>query len=674
MNRLVLQASVVVALLATFAARPLAAAQPSESLLPETTRGYLSIPDWGRLESDFNSTQLGELANDEIMRPFIEDLKRQIRENGARRLEKLGITFEDLRAIIGGETALAMVQVDEQTAAQVALVDVTGHEDEARKLLDRMADNLTRQGGRRLRKATDSAVAIFELPRREGERQGRQTASFLKGSLLCIGSDLRVVENILRATSVERTTSLATLPAFRQSMVRLEKARGEESKAPHVRWFVEPFGYAECIRILDPPREKPKPDVLNVLRKQGFTAVRGLSGHVTFAAERYELLHRTMIFAPPVAAGDPEGGDKYTKAARMLDFPNSESLQVETWVPRDLATYATWNWNIQKAFDASKTLVDEWFGEPDEGIFDSVLADMRDAKDGPRVDIEKDLVGNLGRRVTLITDYETPIGPKSERWLAGVPTTDAKTVSVALEKALKNEPNVRRREVNGFTVWEIAEQKQAHTEAVVVEMPGGLVRHADLEVEEFEPVAFQPGKARQKRRAKRLQRQQQQQQQRVIQNMALTVAYDHLFVASHVDMLSRVLKQAAAAKGTDGEHLGTAADYRRIVEEMQALGADKIAVRSFSRSDEAFRINYELLRTNQMPKAENIMGKLLNELLTDGKPGTVRRARLDGSKLPSYDAVRRYLGPAGGFVITEPDGWLVTGFMLEKEMMVRKSE
>jgi hypothetical protein len=154
--------------------------------------------------------------------------------------------------------------------------------------------------------------------------------------------------------------------------------------------------------------------------------------------------------------------------------------------------------------------------------------------------------------------------------------------------------------------------------------------------------------------------------------MALTVAYDHLFVASHVDMLARVLKQASGAKENAGEHLGTAADFHRVVEEMQALGAESIAVRSFSRSDEALRVNYELLRTNQMPKAQSIMGKLLNELLNDAKPGAVRRARLDGSKLPSYDAVRRYLGPAGGFVVTEQEGWLVTGFMLEKEMMVRK--
>ncbi len=675
-NRLVLPASVVVALLATLAIRPSTAAQPSESLLPETTTGYLSIPDWERLEKDFNSTQLGELANDEIMRPFVEDLKRQIRESGARRLEKLGITFEDLRAIVGGETALAMIRLDDQAAAQVALVDVTGHEAEARKLLDRMAQNLTRQGGRRLRAATDSAVGIFELPRREGERQARQSANFLKGSVLCIGSDVRAVEDLLRAVSTERKSSLATAPAFRQSMARLQKAQGEGSKAPHIRWFIEPFGYAECIRILEPPKEKPKPDALHVLRKQGFTAIQGLAGHVTFAAERYELLHRTMVFAPPVAGADEDSGAKYRLAARMLDFPNAQSLGAETWIPHDLSTYTSWNWNIQKAFDASKTLVDEWYGQPDEQLLDTVLADLRDAKNGPRVDLEKDLVGNLGQRVSLITDYATPIGPKSERWLAGIKTTDAKAVAAALEKSLKNEPNVQRREVNGFTVWEIAEQQQVNTQALVVEMPGGVVQHADLVVEEYEPVAFQPGKSRIQRRTKRLQRKNQQERQRVIQNMALTVAYDHLFVSSHMDMLERVVKQAAAANSdkTAGDSLATAADYRRVAEETQALGADTLAARFFSRSDEALRINYELFRTNQMPKAQNLMGNLLNELLADGKPGTVRRSRLDGSKLPDYDAVRRYLGPAGGFVVTEPNGWFVTGFMLNKKMMTGQSE
>jgi hypothetical protein len=579
-----------------------------------------------------------------------------------------------MRAIVGGEVVLAMVQPTETSAAALALVDVTGREDEARMLLNRMADNLTKHGGLRLRTATESSVAVFELPRREGEKQGRQTASFLKGSLLCIGDDVRTVEDVLRATDAERKDSLAHLPAFRQSMARLDAARGENGAAPHIRWFLEPFGYAECMRILDPPKDKPQPDVLRALRRQGFTAIRGVSGHLTFSADRYELVHRTMVFAPP--AQEAKTDEKYRLAARMLDFPNSDDLVPEGWVPRELATYTTWNWNLQKAFVACKPLVDELFDPEGEGLLDSILTDLRDARDGPRVDIERDLVGNLGGRVTLVTDYQTPIGPKSERWLAGVKVSASKTVATALEKSLKNEANVRRREVAGFTVWEIVpEQAAAQTESLVIEVPGGRVRHADSEVEEY--VAFQPGKSRSKLRGKRPLRQQQQ-QQRVIQNMALTVAYDHLFVASHVDLLEQVLKQAGAqqdaGEGAKTDNLNAAADYSRVADEMKALGAGSVAARFFSRSDEAFRINYELLRTNAMPKSQSILGKILNEMLADGKPGTVRRARLDGSKLPPYDAVRRYLGPAGTFVVTDEDGWMVTGFMLAKDMRTAKSE
>jgi hypothetical protein len=650
------------------------AAQPSETLLPDTTKGFFSIPDWGRMEADFSATQLGELASDEIMRPFVEDLKRQIRQNGTRRLERLGVTLEEMRAIVGGEVTLAMVQPTETTAAALALVDVTGREDEAKMLLSRMADNLTKQGGRRLRTATESSVAVFELPRREGEKQGRQTASFLKGSLLCIGDDVKTVEEVLRATTTERKNGLSGLPAFRESMARLEAARGENGPQPHIRWFLEPFGYAECMRILDPPKDKPQPDVLRALRRQGFTAIRGVSGHITFAANRYELVHRTMVFAPP--AQEAKTGDKYRLAARMLDFPNSDELVPEGWVPRELATYTTWNWNLQKAFDACKPLVDELFANPGEEILDSILVDLRDARDGPKVDLERDLVGNLGGRVTLMTDYQTPVGPKSERFLAGVKTSQSKTVATALEKSLKNEANVRRREVAGFTVWEVVpEQQAARTESLVIEVPGGRVQHADSEVEEY--VAFQPGKSRFKQRGKRTQKQQQQ-QQRVIQNLALTVAYDHLFVSSHVDLLERVLKQAGAQQdagdGGKTDNLSAAADYSRVAEEMKTLGAGSVAAKFFSRSDEALRINYELLRTNAMPKSQSILGKILNEMLADGKPGTVRRARLDGSKLPPYDAVRRYLGPAGTFVVTEEDGWLVTGFMLAKDMRTAQSE
>jgi hypothetical protein len=44
-----------------------------------------------------------------------------------------------------------------------------------------------------------------------------------------------------------------------------------------------------------------------------------------------------------------------------------------------------------------------------------------------------------------------------------------------------------------------------------------------------------------------------------------------------------------------------------------------------------------------------------------------RACCIDGSKLPEYDLVRRYLGPAGMTATTEANGWLLTGFTLVKE-------
>ena len=68
-----------------------------------------------------------------------------------------------------------------------------------------------------------------------------------------------------------------------------------------------------------------------------------------------------------------------------------------------------------------------------------------------------------------------------------------------------------------------------------------------------------------------------------------------------------------------------------------------------------------------MPQAETLVGKALNKLLAPDEEGTVREQEIDGSKLPDYQAVRRYLGPAGMYVRTEKDGWSITGCLLSKE-------
>ena len=69
-----------------------------------------------------------------------------------------------------------------------------------------------------------------------------------------------------------------------------------------------------------------------------------------------------------------------------------------------------------------------------------------------------------------------------------------------------------------------------------------------------------------------------------------------------------------------------------------------------------------------MPESESMLGRLLNQLFGEGKKGQPRQQKLDGSQLPEYDTVRRYLGPAGLQATAEKDGWFIKGFTISKEL------
>jgi hypothetical protein len=90
------------------------------------------------------------------------------------------------------------------------------------------------------------------------------------------------------------------------------------------------------------------------------------------------------------------------------------------------------------------------------------------------------------------------------------------------------------------------------------------------------------------------------------------------------------------------------------------------SLQTFSRMDEEYRAVYELIRQGRMPEAETMFGKLLNNILGDGKEAGVRHQRIDGSKMPDFETVRRYFGPAGMSLVSEENGWMVTGISLGK--------
>ena len=116
---------------------------PGESLVPVTTKGFLSIPSLDELKSHWNETQLGKLMKDPVMQPFMEDVSEQFRDRLNQTGRQIGINFEDLDSIDGGEIAVAVIQPDgDKTQHAIAFItDVTGNEQQTADLLSKIDKN-----------------------------------------------------------------------------------------------------------------------------------------------------------------------------------------------------------------------------------------------------------------------------------------------------------------------------------------------------------------------------------------------------------------------------------------------------------------------------------------------------------------------------------------------------
>ncbi len=619
-------------------ARPAAAVQPSETLLPDTTKGYVAAPDIELLRSRFKETQLGALVQDAAMKDFIEDLRGQIRGKLNSAGARLGLTWEDLEGVPAGEVAIAAIQPDakdKNSHATAILVDITGKRAEADALLAKMDKNLLAQ---RAVKGRDKAGAIdltlYTLPAREIEKLvGTKrvmvkvidiVVHFIHEDELVVTNHKGIAADIAGRFGKEAKDTLAKLPAYQHVMARLAKDQG--NLTPQARWFLEPFGYTEVSRAMAGGKKRRGMDILTVLRKQGFTAIEGLGGHVFFATGEEEMLHRTFVFAPP----------GWELAMRMLAFPNSDRLAPPDWVSRDVATYVTFHNTLQNSFWYSETLVDEYMG--DKGVFKDMIDNLRIDPAGPMIDIKKELVDHLGERVVVVSDVAVPVTTKSERLIVAIEITNPAIVAKTLQKNFAADPKAKKRLIGEHIIWEVMNEETADPELTIEGDDGGFV--AAQAKDEEEEAAEKP----------------------ILPNMAFTVFQGQLMVATHVEFLEEVMNNAGKS-----QPLAKLAAFEQVDKALTRLGAGQDALRSFTRTDESYRGTYDLVRQGKLPQGETILARILNNAMGSGKKDEFRKQEIDGTKLPPFEQVQKYLGPAGAYLHTEENGWILVGCLLKKE-------
>ncbi|MGA2256900.1 MAG: hypothetical protein ABSG53_19790 [Thermoguttaceae bacterium] len=624
----------------------LSAAVPSmDMLLPKTTVGFVSATNSIRLTEQWNKTQLGKLMTNPVMKPFEEDLRTQLQSQWSGLADRLGIHLDDLRGVSTGESSLALLEPQPGTAATSLLLDVTGNLGKAQALLAKARAGLKARGASEgVQTIRGIPIYVYDVPLPQGQQvaAGRggvvaaaatgQTIYFLTENLFGASDDLAVVQEILtRLANGSQDGSLSQVAGYRMVMKRC--AADALDQVPCIRWYIYPLGYAEATRAATPPEKRRKgKTIIEIMRNQGYAAFKAVGGYVDVSADGFQIVHRTSVFAPP----------PYTESMKMFVFPNGKDFTPQSWVGRDVATYFTAYVDIQNAFDNFGPLYDEIIGE--KGIWKETLKGMITDPNGPQIDLQKELIANLGQRVTMVADYNLPITTTSERLLWAIETKDDAAVAKALEKCVKNDPTIKKRMIAGHVVWEIVEEEDTGVPQLKVDVPALTLKKDD-------------GKAKSDEKDD-----DQDKEGHFLPHGAITVAHGQLFIASHIDFLVKTLKPVDA-----NSRLATQPGFQKVWDiTFGELGVKAQSSRSFSWTDRAVQPTYELIRQGKMPQSESLLGRTLNSLAAPGKKGAPRQQRIDGSKLPDFGVVGKALGPSTAAMTSEANGWFIKGVLMTK--------
>lgn len=611
----------------------------SDTLLPKSTKGYVSVARAAEFQERWDKTQIGQMLADEVMQPFIEDARNQLRDKYPALKDKLGIDLDDLEGMSAGEMSLSILERKDLDAALAITIDVAGRGEQTAKLMAAIEKRFSDRGARK--EIVDSGgtkLSVFTMKAADAKQKPQQqtTVYFTKDNVLCGVDDRAEAEAMLGRFSGTPTDNLKSVVGYQTTM---ERCRAEAKKLePEARWYVDPFGFLFAARTLEKSStRKNERDTIQILRDNGFDAIQAAGGFVNLLVDgNIEILDRTSIYAPPVP-GKENDPLRWNLSMRMLQLPNADAFQPPSWVPRMLANYATFQLDIGAAFDNIGPLFDAM--QDHENAWKNTLEAWETDPFGPHVDVREEFIANMGQRITLVTDYDLPITVDSERSVFAIEAKNEKQLAETLEKWMKKESNVIRREMGPFVIWERVPEA---VEDVNVAVPGFTTISGGDEAVENEDK-----------------------RERVLPNSAVTVALGHMMMASDINYLKEIL-----AGFGQRDLLESAADYQQVLATVNELAPGPRSVFVFGRTDEELRPTFELIRAGKMPEAKTMLGKALNNMLTtevERTEGQLRKQRVDGGTLPSFEAVRRYFGPAGHVVRSEKDGWFIAGAVLNKE-------
>ena len=620
-------------------AEPVTAYVPAIKLLPDNIAGLVRVPDVPAFCKAFKTTNAGRMIDDPVMQPFIQSQRERAKSYLESLDNRIGVRMEDIYAIGSGETVLAWLPFPHDKRrpfALVAVADVRDRKAQAAKTYAKIDQDLTAGGWTRKEiQHQGETVRLYSTKPKPGQLKIEQIALTINETRIIASDRNSVVTDLLDAVAGKpKGASISEQPEFvtvgRNSAKLIKEHAKKDNGVVALQWFAKPFEMGRIVReSLDVDRGT-QVDVLKLLESQGFDAIRAAGGIAVMAGEKYDILHKGYVLAPPTT-NEPS---KYQKAARMMQFVNEPLREIPTWVGENIASMNRLNVRIEEVFWASESLVNEALNDD---MFREIINGIRDDEDGPQIDIGNDLLPNLDDHVLLLTDNTVPADITSERMLVAIRVKNGPAIAKIIRRVMEAEPDASKMKgPEGVDIWRV--QRGEAEDDFGADLFDDFADEEDID----EPPPL-------------------------LDHWAITLVNQgkgsnsaYLVFSSHPELLVDTAERMM--KGTSGG-LGSVDDVKRVMEAMKDVGGDQFAFDHVARTKLTMRAKYELLRQNKLKDSDSIVSSLIRRVFEDEQGGPPDP--LDAKKLPPLKQVEKYFPAGGSSFKTENDGWSMTAFFLK---------
>ena len=609
---------------------------PAADLLPQSTAGFVRIPDLPEFRDAWQEMHIGKLMKDPSMKDFMDAQKKRA-ENYLNNINnKITVRPKDLVQIGTGEVAVAWLpfENDKRRPFAVCLIaDIRGRANQAQAIVQQIDKDLKNAGA--IRKDLNhrgQVIYVYSTKPKPGQLKVEQVAITQNDSRIIAADRDTVVQDLLDSIAgAPKGQPLSRRPDFQKILTQShQQIAAARDGLVGVEWFATPFEMGRIMREVFEVDRGNDVDIIRLLEAQGFGAVNAAGGVASLAGNKYDILHHGhMLAARPLKL-----------AAQMLNFFNRPYQPIPDWVHKEVGGFNRINWRLEKAFWASETLINEALGDE---IFRDMVEGIRDDEEGPQIDIEKNFLPNLDDQILFLSDNTVPAAVDSERLLVAIRLKNAAVVRKVIRKAMEVEPDATKLDVPALPNIEIWQVQQGESDD---DFGAEL---AELGIDE-EFAEDENG------------------QKPLLDHWAIAVVdkgpgskHPYLIFSSHPQLLIDSAMRISAG-GQQGSLVAEKSAIR-VAQSIAALGGKSAAMDRMVQTRFALRTKYELLRKGELKDSKSIASTILRRLIEEGEGG--QPDPLNARKLPPLNVIEKYMPDGGGFVQETNEGWSMTGFILK---------